>query len=157
MPKRIPSDATLLRNKERSRAWYLANKELVNQRAREHRTANPELARKHANAHYQKNRVHKVAVAKIWIAKNKQKLAGYTRKSRYDITPQRFQQMWDEQKGLCSICEIPLAPANLDHEHDTKKIRALLCGHCNRGLGHFRDNTEIMQKAIIYVKRYKVD
>lgn len=39
----------------------------------------------------------------------------------------------------------------VDHNHNTDKVRGLLCNHCNRGLGHFRDNTETLLKAIDYL------
>jgi len=39
----------------------------------------------------------------------------------------------------------------VDHNHNTNKVRGLLCNHCNRGLGHFRDNTETLLKAIDYL------
>ncbi len=51
----------------------------------------------------------------------------------------------------CVICgsEEPLV---VDHDHRTGKIRGMLCNHCNRGLGHFRDDPELMEFAAIYVR-----
>lgn len=40
----------------------------------------------------------------------------------------------------------------VDHDHKTEKIRGMLCNHCNRGLGHFRDNQELLEKAKDYLK-----
>jgi hypothetical protein len=40
----------------------------------------------------------------------------------------------------------------VDHDHETGKIRGMLCNHCNRGLGHFRDNPELLEKAKDYLK-----
>ena len=44
---------------------------------------------------------------------------------------------------------------SIDHCHNTKKIRGLLCHYCNMALGLFKDNTDIMQKAIEYLKTHQ--
>lgn len=51
----------------------------------------------------------------------------------------------------CDICSEP-APLVVDHCHSTGKVRGMLCQHCNRGLGHFRDKPAVMAKAIEYLK-----
>lgn len=39
----------------------------------------------------------------------------------------------------------------IDHDHKTNKIRGLLCNHCNRGLGHFRDDPMLLEFAAMYI------
>ena len=50
----------------------------------------------------------------------------------------------------CTICgsEETLV---IDHDHKSSVIRGLLCNHCNRGLGHFRDDPELLEYARIYL------
>lgn len=40
----------------------------------------------------------------------------------------------------------------MDHNHQTGKFRGMLCHHCNRGLGNFKDNINTLQAAIEYLK-----
>ena len=56
------------------------------------------------------------------------------------------------QKSNCEICG---STENLvvDHNHKTNVVRGRLCNHCNRGVGHFLDNIDILEKAIKYLKK----
>ena len=40
----------------------------------------------------------------------------------------------------------------MDHNHTSGKFRGMLCNHCNRGLGNFKDNINTLQAAIEYLK-----
>lgn len=50
----------------------------------------------------------------------------------------------------CVICGLE-EKLVVDHCHKTNKIRGMLCNHCNRGLGHFKDNPELLEFARIYL------
>jgi len=56
-------------------------------------------------------------------------------------------------KASVSECVICGAVEKLvvDHCHSTGKIRGMLCNHCNRGLGHFRDDPQVLEFARIYL------
>ncbi|MCF6278728.1 MAG: endonuclease VII domain-containing protein [Flavobacteriaceae bacterium] len=78
-------------------------------------------------------------------------LKGAEKKKLDDIKPKHF--------FVCPICEkgsIPGVTANLvrDHDHETGKARDWLCDSCNTGLGRFKDNIELLEKAINYLKKY---
>jgi hypothetical protein len=51
----------------------------------------------------------------------------------------------------CIICG-DSGPLVVDHDHSTGKVRGMLCNHCNRGLGHFRDDPELLTFAAEYLK-----
>ncbi len=40
----------------------------------------------------------------------------------------------------------------IDHDHKTGKIRGWICDSCNTGIGRFKDNVEILKRAIRFIK-----
>lgn len=69
----------------------------------------------------------------------------------YDLTPDEYDQMLLGQNSVCAICDEPGYPLNVDHDHMTGKIRGLLCVPCNQGIGHFRDSTKYLLRAVSYL------
>jgi hypothetical protein len=54
----------------------------------------------------------------------------------------------------CDLCDKPVFRNwQLDHDHNTGKIRGWLCKQCNTGLGNLGDNLESLQKAVDYLKK----
>lgn len=79
---------------------------------------------------------------------------------RYGLTTESYDAMFDAQNGKCAICgqheqvsragkAIKLA---VDHDHVTGKVRALLCGHCNRTIGLLQENQETLTKMAEYLR-----
>jgi len=70
---------------------------------------------------------------------------------RYDLTEVEVAAKIEEQGGMCAICGRRRPSFHVDHDHETGKVRGMLCFNCNNGLGHFKDNVEVMRAAIEYV------
>lgn len=74
------------------------------------------------------------------------------RQQLYGLRPGEYDARFRDQKGLCAICEQPSERVlHVDHDHATGKVRGLLCTHCNRGLGAFRDSILDLRRAIEYL------
>lgn len=90
---------------------------------------------------------------------NREKLKTKYMVQRYGITRRQFDVMHQEQGGVCKICEKPPCDRwkrlHVDHDHQTGRIRGLLCHNCNTALGNFRDNVALLQKAIAYLQNKK--
>jgi hypothetical protein len=82
-------------------------------------------------------------------------------KSSYGLTARQYVTMYKKQNGKCGICrgEIQIRGyyTHIDHCHKTNKVRALLCGKCNTGIGQFNDDPEILEKARDYVALHGPD
>lgn len=60
-----------------------------------------------------------------------------------------------EQHDKCAICNVTISgpSAQLDHDHATGLVRGMLCYKCNFGLGSFRDSSDYLTSAILYLER----
>ncbi len=78
----------------------------------------------------------------------------YHLKKKYNLTREQYDKMVLEQKGICAICNNFSEKLKIDHNHNTSKIRKLLCNNCNAGIGLFYENFQIMESAISYLDFY---
>lgn len=72
----------------------------------------------------------------------------------YGINLEDYNRLYTQQDGKCAICKNWEEVLSVDHCHDTERVRALLCGTCNFGLGAFKDKIELLRKAIEYLEKY---
>jgi hypothetical protein len=82
-------------------------------------------------------------------------------KQDFGLTLNRYNQFLEKQRGVCAVCGCPeTRKANkgnkikrlaVDHCHNTKKVRGLLCQDCNIMLGLAKENVTIFQNAITYL------
>jgi hypothetical protein len=69
---------------------------------------------------------------------------------RYNLTYERYEQMFQTQNGRCAICLQP-RPLVIDHDHATGRVRGLLCSACNTGIGQLGDAAERVRAAAEYL------
>ena len=78
-------------------------------------------------------------------------------KSRYGITPEQWIEMWYAQGECCGVCRSETTDGkwwHVDHDHETGKVRGILCHGCNTGLGNFGDDIARMRRAIEYLEAH---
>lgn len=121
------------KNRERARRWY-----------QDHRAEKNAANRKsyHAHIEQQKARAHKYYEAHLSVRK-------------YGITKAAYDQLLEQQNGVCAVCNENRGNKrlNVDHDHATDTIRGLLCHKCNLALGHMEDNPEWLRELADYVER----
>lgn len=63
----------------------------------------------------------------------------------------QFKEMVDAQDGKCAICLDVPSLLNVDHDHETGRVRELLCSRCNKMLGAGKDDAHVFDLGITYL------
>ena len=113
-------------------AWYKSNPEKQREKKRLWRQNNPDKAKHQYRQDALKN---------------------------YGLSIEDWEVLFKNQNGLCAICEQPQAVClngelkrlAVDHCHLTGKVRGLLCDNCNKGLGLFKDQPKLLNRASEYL------
>lgn len=107
---------------------------------------------------------------RLWTYRNPDRsyrsLRGRQLKFVYGITLEDYEILLQNQNGCCAICSTTTNTIKqtkitsnkylhfaVDHNHNTGKIRGLLCNQCNRALGMFKDDPTLLLKALNYLKK----
>jgi hypothetical protein len=81
---------------------------------------------------------------------------------KYGLTKKEYEALEAQQDYKCKICKTQAEDNNhgylyVDHCHNSNQVRALLCQKCNSMLGYSRDRIDLLEKAIDYLKEYKIE
>ncbi len=148
---------------EATRKWRAANLDAAREKDREaacrRRAEDPEGVRATKRAWAAKHAPRLARRQREWLAANPERALGINLRAVYGHEVADYDARYEAQGGLCAICDGPgprrgRERLNIDHDHATGAVRALLCGACNKGLGHFRDKPEIVDKAAAYLRRF---
>lgn len=117
------------RLKEKRRQYYQDHKEVILKKDKEYKL-------KHQEKRYLSNR--------------RGELRRY-----YGISLEQYKEMWASQEGKCLIClrHEDTLPKRLcvDHNHNTGKVRGLLCIRCNLAIGLLAESTDVFQRCVGYL------
>lgn len=74
---------------------------------------------------------------------------------KFGMTLEQYNEILMRQNFSCAICCRHVSQFNrrlcVDHDHDTGRIRGLLCTHCNVILAQLGDNKESVQRVLDYL------
>jgi hypothetical protein len=117
-----------------------------------------------------------LAISRAWRVRNLEKSREATRRSmakrreeapeavkraklrsKYKLSDDDLDVLFDQADGCCEICGVAFGEeartrAVIDHDHRTDRVRGVLCGNCNTGLGFVRDSTKILFRLADYVE-----
>jgi hypothetical protein len=134
-----------LKNNEHFKEYYLKNKEKVKEYVKEYRLKNREKYLKYMRDWHQKPEN---------IGRNK----NYKLIKRYNLTLEQFNDKLKNQNNKCTLCyttfDEKINKACVDHNHQTGKIRDLLCSFCNSTLGLVKENINILNNMINYLNKH---
>lgn len=93
------------------------------------------------------------------FAKNPDIFMNNSLKFHYGITLVDYNFMLEKQDGVCAICSKTnfnkrVKRLFVDHNHETGKVRGLLCINCNSVVGHCKENITILDKTNVYLDKH---
>lgn len=93
---------------------------------------------------------------KEYRKKNKSLFRNIDLKRKFGISLEEYEKLNIAQDFKCAICQKHESEFKIkfavDHNHETKAIRGLLCKDCNTGIGLFKDDITLLLSAINYLK-----
>lgn len=136
-----------------SKDYYNNNKNKVKDKSAKYYLKNKNEIKRRNNIYLSKYKSQKaLAIHRYWPNLN------------YKEAFIEFNKLKEKQNNLCAICNRPetnidkrnnkIRELSVDHNHRTGKVRGLLCGHCNKGIGLLKlDNgLEVIYSVIDYIK-----
>lgn len=147
----LPTRRVFATEEERKEARREAN--------RKWKAANPEKAKQASRDYYYEHIAKKRAASAEWQKANKERQRAMYLKRRYGLTPEQY----DALGTCCAICGATKGNNRkngdggdyrlfVDHDHDTGKVRGLLCFACNVAIGYLEHDVTRLQQAIRYLQ-----
>ena len=150
------------------RAWYAANRERARQYTKKYLAKNPEKAMEMSRKWREKHPGYYTTPERRAL----RRACSQNHKLRkYGLTRESWDALLRAQENKCAICSRELfspwdfperrgrecgaySCACVDHDHETGKVRAILCRNCNMGIGALRDSSRIAFLAASYLQAH---
>lgn len=107
-----------------------------------------------------KSRAERIVRQNRYKKKNPKRHRELNFKSKYGITVVERDAILAAQGNCCAACKTTEPGGkykawHMDHCHETKKTRGVLCHGCNVSLGHMKDSAERLRLLADYIERHK--
>ena len=145
-----------------NKAYYEKNKEQLREYAKERYRSH----RKEYREYWLKTKEYQHSRYKRYESENKVEIRERQRRrtlmKKFGITLEDYDSMLKSQNGGCAICGRKDPGSKkvkyffVDHNHNTNKVRGLLCNQCNRAIGYLRDDPDVVYAAAMYLRKHKV-
>jgi len=91
------------------------------------------------------------------LAKQKERMSWWHIKRKYGLTREMWDKMFEAQNRVCALCQKRTTGRgngrlDVDHCHETGRVRGLLCRHCNTALGILGDTPDKMERVMDYLR-----
>ena len=152
--------------KKNSNEYYKKNKDRIKSYIKEWEKLNPEKVKLYAKRkrvsrkirgaeriYYSNNKERIRENRKRFEKKSADKIKNRRLKEKYGITLDVYNDMLKKQNNSCAVCEVVFCKGiypQVDHCHDTGKIRGLLCKRCNMLEGFLLKKDELIKKIEAY-------
>lgn len=98
--------------------------------------------------------------ARKWKKENPDRVHNQNLRKVHGITIEVYYEMLSSQGGGCAICGTPprdvrgMRYLHVDHDHETGRIRGLLCTNCNTAIGLLGDDPRRMIDGSKYLLQF---
>lgn len=142
---------------ESRKAWAKRNPDKVRAHKREAAKRNPERTQELRRLRYERRKEAEQARMRAYYQEQRTYWRAQARFKKFGLTASEFDAMVERQGGVCCLCGSPPGARALavDHDHETGKIRDLLCSTCNVGLGAFFDDPDLLESAAAYIRKHQ--
>lgn len=86
-----------------------------------------------------------------WLEGNRDKVRWNQIWTRYRLRKEDFDQLLSDQDGRCAICDEVMSDPQIDHDHETKEVRGLLCKKCNLFVGWIEVHGSLLDRLNEYL------
>lgn len=150
------------KQREYQHKWYIKNREQVLAQQKEHRVKNRAGVLARHREYYKewraKNREKVRAYGKAQYAKNREKMREYRLKRKYGMDEIAWDALFLSQGNCCGSCgsKDPKSKNGweTDHDHETNKVRAILCKSCNVLIGLANDDPIVCELAAAFLRKH---
>ena len=132
------------------KAYYESNRDTILAKRRARYQSNKALLTAKCREYYRRNRRARVRASQRYYKNNRRRCIDTGLRRKYGITLEQRDRMVNRQGGKCAVCR-KRKRLVVDHSHNSKRVRGLLCHSCNFYLGYINEQLTIVARIRKYL------